>query len=63
MLIVFFLDNMILWWESVLLVLGYLSYVCFMKFNSQIENTVKTQLNKHMSIVKVWTTEEPEKVS
>lgn len=63
MLIVFFLDNMILWWESMLLVLGYMSYVTFMKFNSQIERTVKTQLNKHMSIVKVWTTEEPEKVS
>ncbi|XP_013132417.1 sodium/potassium/calcium exchanger 1 isoform X3 [Oreochromis niloticus] len=63
MLIIFFLDNMILWWESMLLVLGYISYVSFMKFNSQIEQAVKTQLNKHMSIVKVWTTEEPEKES
>lgn len=63
MLIVFFLDNMILWWESMLLVLGYVSYVSFMKFNSQIEHAVKTQINKHMSIVKVWTAEEPEKVS
>lgn len=63
MLIVFFLDNMIMWWESILLVLGYISYVSFMKFNSQIEQVVKTQLNKHMSIVKVWTAEEPEKVS
>ncbi|CAK6971544.1 sodium/potassium/calcium exchanger 1-like isoform X2 [Scomber scombrus] len=63
MLIIFFLDNMILWWESMLLVTGYISYVTFMKFNSQIENVVKTQLNKHMSIVKVWTGEEPEKES
>lgn len=63
MLIVFFLDNRIMWWESLLLVLGYMSYVTFMKFNSQIERTVKTQLNKHMNIVKVWTTEELEKVS
>ncbi|KAM9366138.1 sodium/potassium/calcium exchanger 1-like [Symphorus nematophorus] len=63
MLIVFFLDNMILWWESILLVLAYISYVSFMKFNSQIEQAVKTQLNKHMSIVKVWTAEEPEKES
>ncbi|XP_030582318.1 sodium/potassium/calcium exchanger 1-like isoform X1 [Archocentrus centrarchus] len=63
MLIIFFLDNMILWWESVLLVLGYISYVSFMKFNSQIEQAVKGQLNKHMSIVKVWTAEEPEKES
>ncbi|KAM7405736.1 hypothetical protein PAMP_000163 [Pampus punctatissimus] len=63
MLIVFFLDNMILWWESIMLVMGYICYVSFMKFNSQIEQAVKTQLNKHMSIVKVWTTEEPEKES
>ncbi|KAE8297709.1 Sodium/potassium/calcium exchanger 1 [Larimichthys crocea] len=63
MLIVFFLDNTILWWESIMLVMGYISYVSFMKFNSQIEQAVKTQLNKHMSIVKVWTGEEPEKDS
>ncbi|KAG7242684.1 hypothetical protein INR49_020057 [Caranx melampygus] len=62
MLIIFFLDSMILWWESILLVVGYICYVTFMKFNSQIEQVVKTQLNKHMSIVKVWTAEEPEKV-
>ncbi|XP_065808715.1 sodium/potassium/calcium exchanger 1 isoform X2 [Labrus bergylta] len=63
MLIVFFLDSKILWWESMLLVLGYISYVSFMKFNSQIEKAVKTQINKHMSIVKVWSAEEPEKES
>ncbi|XP_060914481.1 sodium/potassium/calcium exchanger 1-like isoform X4 [Labrus mixtus] len=63
MLIVFFLDSKILWWESMLLVLGYISYVSFMKFNSQIERAVKTQINKHMSIVKVWSAEEPEKES
>lgn len=63
MLIVFFLDNVILWWESLVLLLGYISYVSFMKFNSQIEHVVKTQINRHMSIVKVWTGEEAEKVS
>lgn len=63
MLIVFFLDSVILWWESAMLVLGYISYVSFMKFNSQIELAVKAQLYKHMSIVKVWSIEEPEKVS
>ncbi|CAJ1049878.1 sodium/potassium/calcium exchanger 1-like isoform X1 [Xyrichtys novacula] len=63
MLIVFFLDNKILWWESILLLCGYISYVSFMKFNSQIERAVKTQINKHVSIVKVWTAEEPEKES
>ncbi|XP_061886502.1 sodium/potassium/calcium exchanger 1-like isoform X4 [Entelurus aequoreus] len=61
MLIVFFLDNMILWWESAMLVLGYVSYVCFMKFNSHIEQVVKTQLNKHMSIVQAWRIQDPDK--
>ncbi|KAM9817643.1 sodium/potassium/calcium exchanger 1-like [Neosynchiropus ocellatus] len=61
MLIVFFLDNMIHWWESVMLVLGYVSYVSFMKFNGRIERAVKSQLNKHMSVVKVWSAVEPEK--
>ncbi|XP_037102702.1 sodium/potassium/calcium exchanger 1-like isoform X2 [Syngnathus acus] len=61
MLIIFFLDNTILWWESTMLVLGYISYVCCMKFNSQIERVVKTQLNKHVSIVQAWTTDEPDK--
>ncbi|KAM3876835.1 sodium/potassium/calcium exchanger 1-like [Diretmus argenteus] len=63
MLIFFFLDNMIMWWESIMLVLGYIVYVSFMKFNIQIEQAVKTQINKHMSIVKVWTATEPEKES
>uniref|UniRef100_A0A3Q2FIY6 Sodium/potassium/calcium exchanger 1 n=1 Tax=Cyprinodon variegatus TaxID=28743 RepID=A0A3Q2FIY6_CYPVA len=63
MLIVFFLDNVIWWWESLMLVLGYISYVIFMKFNSQIERTFKNQLNRHRSIVKTWSTTEPEKVS
>ncbi|XP_076003096.1 sodium/potassium/calcium exchanger 1-like [Genypterus blacodes] len=62
MLIVFFLDNMIVWWESIMLVTSYITYVSFMKFNIQIEQVVKTQINKHMSIVKVWTAE-PEKES
>ncbi|XP_077419692.1 sodium/potassium/calcium exchanger 1-like isoform X7 [Vanacampus margaritifer] len=62
MLIIFFLDNTMLWWESVMLVLGYISYVCFMKFNSEIEHVVKTQLNKHVSNVQAWTNDEPDKV-
>ncbi|XP_066557343.1 sodium/potassium/calcium exchanger 1 isoform X1 [Amia ocellicauda] len=60
MLIVFFLDNTIMWWESLLLVTGYASYVLFMKFNVQLERAFKTQLNKHKSIVKVIALEEPE---
>ena len=63
MLIVFFLDNVILWWESVLLVLAYVAYVSFMKFNSQLEQAAKAQLNKHVSVVKAWTADDAEKVS
>ncbi|XP_051919865.1 sodium/potassium/calcium exchanger 1-like isoform X2 [Hippocampus zosterae] len=61
MLIIFFLDNTMMWWESAMLALGYISYVCFMNFNSQIERVVKTQLNKHVSVIQVWTTDEPDK--
>ncbi|KAL4641977.1 sodium/potassium/calcium exchanger 1-like isoform X2 [Arapaima gigas] len=62
MLIIFFLDNTIMWWESILLILAYMSYVFFMKYNVQLEYAFKTQLNKHKNIVKVIALEEPEKV-
>ncbi|XP_051513056.1 sodium/potassium/calcium exchanger 1-like isoform X2 [Myxocyprinus asiaticus] len=61
MLIIFFLDNTIMWWESMMLVGGYALYVIFMKFNVQIEKAFKSQLRKHKSIVKVIAVEEPEK--
>uniref|UniRef100_A0A3B4YRT6 Sodium/potassium/calcium exchanger 1 n=1 Tax=Seriola lalandi dorsalis TaxID=1841481 RepID=A0A3B4YRT6_SERLL len=63
LLIIFFLDNVIMWWESMMLVAGYTVYVIFMKFNVQIEQAVKTQLYKHKNIVKVIAVEEPETVS
>ncbi|CAL8379244.1 unnamed protein product [Arctogadus glacialis] len=63
MLIAFFLDNVIMWWESAMLVTGYVCYVVFMKFNSPIERAVKGLINKHVSTVKVWTAEEPTKDS
>lgn len=62
LLIIFFLDNFIMWWESVLLVGGYTSYVVFMKYNVEIEKSFKAQLHKHQSIVRVIAVEEPEKV-
>jgi len=62
LLIIFFLDNVIMWWESMMLVAGYSFYVIFMKFNVQLEQAFKTQLYKHKSIVKIITVEEPEKV-
>uniref|UniRef100_A0A668VCN3 Sodium/potassium/calcium exchanger 1 n=1 Tax=Oreochromis aureus TaxID=47969 RepID=A0A668VCN3_OREAU len=52
-LIIFFLDNVIMWWESMMLVACYSLYVIFMKFNVQIERAFKTQLHKHKSIVKL----------
>uniref|UniRef100_A0A665WBB6 Sodium/potassium/calcium exchanger 1 n=1 Tax=Echeneis naucrates TaxID=173247 RepID=A0A665WBB6_ECHNA len=63
LLIIFFLDNVIMWWESMMLVAGYTLYVIFMKFNVQIEQAVKTQLYKHKSVVQIIAVEEPEKVS
>uniref|UniRef100_A0A8C4DXP9 Sodium/potassium/calcium exchanger 1 n=1 Tax=Dicentrarchus labrax TaxID=13489 RepID=A0A8C4DXP9_DICLA len=63
LLIIFFLDNVIMWWESMMLVTSYTLYVIFMKFNVQIEQAFKTQLYKHKNIVKIITVEEPEKVS
>lgn len=62
MLIIFFLDNTIVWWESVMLVGGYAIYVYFMKYNVQIERAFKSQLRMHKNIVKVIPIEEPEKV-
>ncbi|XP_047678294.1 sodium/potassium/calcium exchanger 1 isoform X6 [Tachysurus fulvidraco] len=61
MLIIFFLDNTIMWWESIMLVGGYAIYVYFMKYNVQIERAFKSQLRRHKNIVKVIPVEEPEK--
>ncbi|XP_069544526.1 sodium/potassium/calcium exchanger 1 isoform X1 [Brachyistius frenatus] len=63
LLIIFFLDNVIMWWESMMLVGCYTLYVIFMKFNVQIERAFKTQLHKHKSIVKIIAVEEPEKTN
>ncbi|XP_035381395.1 sodium/potassium/calcium exchanger 1 [Electrophorus electricus] len=61
MLIVFFLDSKIVWWESMMLMGGYGVYVYFMKHNVQIERGFKAQLRKHKNIVKVIAVEEPQK--
>ncbi|XP_055488738.1 sodium/potassium/calcium exchanger 2-like isoform X2 [Leucoraja erinacea] len=47
LLIAFFLDNVIYWWESVILLSGYGFYVTFMKFNIQIEKWVKKKINRN----------------
>ncbi|XP_062062136.1 sodium/potassium/calcium exchanger 1 isoform X2 [Lepus europaeus] len=46
MLILFFLDSLIAWWESLLLLLAYALYVFAMKWNKQTELWVKEQLSK-----------------
>ncbi|XP_053155887.1 sodium/potassium/calcium exchanger 2 isoform X2 [Hemicordylus capensis] len=47
LLIIFFLDNFIMWWESLTLLCAYMVYVTFMKFNVQVEELVKSILNKN----------------
>ncbi|XP_038841182.1 sodium/potassium/calcium exchanger 1-like, partial [Salvelinus namaycush] len=64
MLIIFFLDNTIMWYESIMLVAGYSSYVCFMKYNDQLEAAFKNQLRKHQHIINIITVaveDEPDK--
>ncbi|XP_041442826.1 sodium/potassium/calcium exchanger 1 isoform X2 [Xenopus laevis] len=62
MLIIFFLDNVILWWESMLLLLAYGLYVAFMKLNVQVEALVKQQLSKQRCLVKVMALEDTSKL-
>ncbi|NWX41436.1 NCKX2 protein, partial [Steatornis caripensis] len=47
LLIIFFLDNLIMWWESLMLLTAYVCYVTFMKFNVQVEEWVKKFLNRN----------------
>ncbi|XP_026508216.1 sodium/potassium/calcium exchanger 2 [Terrapene carolina triunguis] len=47
LLIIFFLDNLIMWWESLTLLIAYFCYVTFMKFNVQVEECVKKILNRN----------------
>ncbi|XP_073424975.1 sodium/potassium/calcium exchanger 1 [Dendrobates tinctorius] len=61
MLIIFFLDNFISWWESMLLLSAYGFYVCFMKCNVLFETWVKTHLSKRKRLVKVMALEDPSK--
>lgn len=62
MLIIFFLDNVIMWWESLLLLTAYFAYVVFMKFNVQVERWVKQMINRN-KVVKVTVSEAQAKAS
>ena len=46
-LILFFVDNYIMWWEAALLLTLYVLYVIFMKYNEQAERAVKRLLSKN----------------
>ncbi|XP_020487083.3 sodium/potassium/calcium exchanger 1-like [Labrus bergylta] len=61
LLIIFFLDNVITWWESMMLVTSYSLYVIFMTFNVQIERAFKRNHHNHRDILMVFDVEEQEK--
>jgi len=46
-LILFFVDNFIMWWEALLLLFVYILYVIFMKFNAQAERGIKKLLSSN----------------
>ncbi|XP_067666878.1 sodium/potassium/calcium exchanger 1-like [Haliotis asinina] len=56
LLIGFFVDDVIDWWEALILFLLYVAYVVFMKFNERIERFVKT-CTKKTSMNKVASTD------
>nr|AYD91346.1 Sodium/potassium/calcium exchanger 2 [Neotrygon kuhlii] len=60
LLIAFFRDGTIFWWESLILLLGYACYVTFMKFNINIEKWVKTKINRN-KVVEATATDGDEK--
>ncbi|KAM3857657.1 sodium/potassium/calcium exchanger 2 [Diretmus argenteus] len=62
MLIIFFLDNFISMWESIVLLSSYAAYVIFMKFNSKVEGLVKGCMNKNQ-VVEVEVQPKDEKAS
>ncbi|XP_071244283.1 sodium/potassium/calcium exchanger 2-like isoform X1 [Salvelinus alpinus] len=47
MLILFFLDNQIFLWESIALLMCYVCYVTFMKFNAHVETFIKSKLGQN----------------
>ncbi|XP_076849209.1 sodium/potassium/calcium exchanger 2-like isoform X7 [Brachyhypopomus gauderio] len=50
MLIIFFLDNYISYFESIGLLLAYATYVVFMKYNSHMESLVKGLVNRNQVV-------------
>ncbi|KAM8804576.1 sodium/potassium/calcium exchanger 1 [Eudromia elegans] len=63
MLILFFLDSVIDWWESLLLLTAYATYVFTMKHNVFLEEWVKQELNRTLNTVKAASAEPVQKES
>ncbi|NXE93427.1 NCKX1 protein, partial [Menura novaehollandiae] len=63
MLILFFLDSVIDWWESLLLLTAYATYVFTMKQNVFLEQWVKQELNKKLNAVQAASAEHMQKKS
>ncbi|XP_054024909.1 sodium/potassium/calcium exchanger 1 isoform X2 [Dryobates pubescens] len=61
MLILFFLDSVIDWWESLLLLTAYATYVLTMKQNVYLEQWVKQKLNKKLNAVQAASAEHMQK--
>ncbi|KAM3663382.1 sodium/potassium/calcium exchanger 1 [Ammospiza maritima maritima] len=57
MLILFFLDSVIDWWESLLLLTAYATYVFTMKHNVFLEQWVKQELKKKLNAVQAASAE------
>ncbi|XP_021263609.1 sodium/potassium/calcium exchanger 1 [Numida meleagris] len=63
MLILFFLDSVIDWWESLLLLTAYATYVFTMKHNVSLEQWVKEELSKKLNAVQAASAERMRKKS
>ncbi|NXL78796.1 NCKX1 protein, partial [Leptocoma aspasia] len=63
MLILFFLDSVIDWWESLLLLTAYATYVFTMKHNVFLEQWVKQELKKKLNAVQAASAEHIRKTS
>ncbi|KFV06228.1 Sodium/potassium/calcium exchanger 1 [Tauraco erythrolophus] len=63
MLILFFLDSVIDWWESLVLLTAYATYVFAMKQNVYLEQWVKQELNKKLNAVQAASAERIQKKS
>ncbi|NXD08028.1 NCKX1 protein, partial [Nothocercus nigrocapillus] len=61
MLILFFLDSVIDWWESLLLLTAYATYVFTMKHNVYLEEWVKQELNRTLNTVQAASAEHVQK--